>query len=245
MKLNRESPKPLYMQLEEILVNRIESKQLQPHQQIPSENELSKEYGLSRMTVRGVLNNLTQNGILYRVPGKGTFVARPKIISKPISQMGIREQLEEMGYETSTSVLTKEIIPAPTKIAKELQIAYQTEVYVLERIRYANGEPLSLHTSYLPVSLCPDLFSYEEIEKIPLCHVLEKNYNLKVGRGQETLESVSANYNETGLLKIRKGYPLLLLRYVMYSKREQIPFEYAKVLFRGDKIKLKFEFDRD
>ena len=87
--LDRQSPKPLYVQLEELLKKQIENEDLKASLPIPSENELSKEYGLSRMTVRSVLTRLVQEGLLYRVPGKGTFVSQPKITGKPLYQMGI------------------------------------------------------------------------------------------------------------------------------------------------------------
>ena len=77
--LERESAVPLYVQLEQILHTRITSGEWAPNQRIPSENELNRIYGLSRMTVRGVLTKLVNDGLLLRVPGKGTYVAPPKI----------------------------------------------------------------------------------------------------------------------------------------------------------------------
>ena len=158
--LDRQSPKPLYVQLEELLKKQIENEDLKASLPIPSENELSKEYGLSRMTVRSVLTRLVQEGLLYRVPGKGTFVSQPKITGKPLYQMGIREQLEQMGYETSTKLIHVDKEMADDKIAKDLHLLPRTEVYVIERLRYVKNEPLSIHTffkilySYL---LCPGL----------------------------------------------------------------------------------------
>ena len=95
--LNRQSPQPLHLQFEEILREQLENEEWAPHACIPSENELSRKYGISRMTVRAVLTRLVDAGLLYRVPGKGTFVAEPKIVSRPLSQMGITQQLEQMG----------------------------------------------------------------------------------------------------------------------------------------------------
>ena len=242
MTLDRKSPKPLYLQLEEILRNKIENKEILPHQPIPSENELSKQFNLSRMTVRGVLTSLVNEGLLYRVPGKGTFVAKEKITTAPITQMGIREQLEAMGYETATTVIDKKIDKASRKVAEFLSIHADSEVYVLERLRYASGEPLSIHTTYIPMALCSDLFN-KNIGDFPLCNILERNYNIVGKRGVETLDTVPAGADEAKLLKVKKGYPLLLLRYVMYSQ-DEIPFEYAVVLIRGDRLQLKFEFSR-
>ncbi|WP_094546136.1 GntR family transcriptional regulator [Petroclostridium xylanilyticum] len=242
MSLDRSSPKPLHLQLEEILRHKIENKELIPHQAIPSENELSRQFNLSRMTVRNVITRLVSDGMLYRVPGKGTFVTEPKITTAPITQMGIREQLEAMGYETDTAVVDKRVEKATKKIADFLNISEGDPIYILERLRYANNEPLSLHTSYIPAELCNRLFE-KDIERIPLCNILDKDYKIVAKRGIETLESIGAGTRESKLLEVKKGFPLLLLRYVMYSQNE-VPFEYAEVIFRGDRIKLKFEFHR-
>ncbi len=242
LELNRSGPKPLYQQLEEILKNKIESGNLAPHDMIPSENEIRKEFDLSRTTVRNVITQLVNEGLLYRVPGKGTFVAEPKISTQPITLKGIREQLEEMGYETDTEVVAKKIIKPPKNVAEKLHISEADEVYFLERVRYANDESLSLHRSYIPVKLANGLFN-EDVESTPLCDILERGYGLMLARGEETLESVPIDAREAELLDVKKGFHMLKLRYTMYTK-DALPFEYSTVLFRGDRVILRFEFTR-
>src|SRR5690554_2568884 len=104
--LQRDSAVPLYVQLEEILRAKIAAGEWQTDQRVPSENELNKMYGLSRMTARAVLTNLVNDGLLFRVPGKGTFLAPTKIDAVSPAYRGVREQLEAMGYETSTELLS-------------------------------------------------------------------------------------------------------------------------------------------
>ena len=240
--LERSNPKPLYMQFEEIIRERIENEEWKPNNPIPSENELSKIYGLSRMTVRSVITQLVKEGLLYRVPGKGTYVLEPKITTKSLFYTGIREQLEQMGYEISTKVLNIREIEASDKIADKLQIKKNDFVYILERVRYLKSEPLSLHTSYMPISLCKGLEN-ENLESEQLCVILQKSFNLARNKVVETLESSVAAAAEAKLLNVKPGYPLLLLEDIIFSN-DGNPFEYSKVLFRGDKIKLKFEFNQ-
>jgi len=240
--LERSNPKPLYIQLEEIIRDKIENQEWKPHNPIPSENELSKIYGLSRMTVRSVITQFVKEGMLYRVPGKGTFASEPKITTQSLSYAGIREQLEQMGYEITTRVLSVQEIEASEQIANRLNIKKKDTVYVLERIRYIKSEPLSLHISYMPINLCKGLET-KKLEDEQLCVILKNDYNLTRGKVVETLESSLATAAEAKLLEVKPGYPLLLLQDVIYS-RDGNPFEYSKVLFRGDKIKLKFEFDQ-
>ena len=115
--LQRDSAVPLYAQLEAILRAQSATEEFVPDQRIPSENELNRMYGVSRMTARGVLTTLVNDGLLFRVPGKGTFVAPLKINTVSPAYRGIREQLEGMGYETSTQLLgaTVEDVPARSR----------------------------------------------------------------------------------------------------------------------------------
>jgi GntR family transcriptional regulator len=238
--LDRQSPKPLYAQLEDIIRQKLENEEWLPNRPIPSENEISKMYGVSRMTARAVITRLVHEGLLYRSQGIGTFVSVPKIISKPLSQVGIREQLEQMGYEITTKLINIAQVIPPARILKELRLKKNAQVYVVERIRYIKEEPLSLHTSYVPVDLCSNL-EMRDIEKIQLCDILEKEYNLKIIKVVETLESSMATLKEAKMLSVKKGSPLLLLENTVYTSGE-LPFEYTKVLFRGDKIKLRLEY---
>ncbi len=117
--LDRNDPKPLHQQLREILEDAIESGKWGPDEKIPSENELSSMYGLSRMTVRSVLTELVREGWLYRVQGKGTFVSE-KIETLSPAYVGIREQLEKMGYEISTKIIEIKTEKGGQTVAKRL-----------------------------------------------------------------------------------------------------------------------------
>ena len=99
MLLDKASAKPLYVQMEELFWGKLDSGEWSPGALIPSENELSHMYGISRTTVRNVITKLVQEEVLFRIPGKGTYVAEPKIVAQSLSYAGIREQLEKMGFE--------------------------------------------------------------------------------------------------------------------------------------------------
>lgn len=239
-RIKRENPKPLYIQLEELIRNNIEEGIWKPNIAIPSESEMNRLYGVSRMTIRSACSQLVQDGILYRVPGKGTFVAEPKIMTESLAYMGFREQLERMGYEITTELLNVSEKEASFSAAKHLQIQQGASILEIERLRFIKGEPISLHYSRIPYDLCKNL-SDRALEEEQLCVLLEKEYNLKPGRVTETFESVTASEKESRLFKVPQGYPLLVLEDVLYDKDDK-PYEYSKVVFRGDKIKLKYEY---
>ena len=119
--LNRNSAVPLYLQLADELRHKIVSGEWQPEQRIPSENELNQIYSISRMTIRQVLGKLVDEGLVFRVHGKGTFVAQRKIATRSPSYYGVREQLEAQGYSTRTATLVSEVVEADDRLARALR----------------------------------------------------------------------------------------------------------------------------
>ena len=239
--LERDNPKPLYLQLKEVLLDAIESGKWRVNEKIPSENKLSEQYGLSRMTVRAVLTDLVKEGMLYRVQGKGTFVAE-KISTVSPSYVGIREQLEKQGYEVETLVLGCEVCKSNAAVARHMQIENGAEVFKIRRLRSVKGEPISIHTSYIDPSYSEE-FTKELLEKEQLCVLLSERYGVDKKRAEETLEAVPAEDGDAKLLGIAPGTPVLLLGDVLYAKEDAKPYEYTRIVFRGDKIKIHLRYD--
>ena len=238
--LDRDASMPLYLQLASLLRGRIERGEWTAGQKIPSENELNRLYGVSRMTARQVLAQLVNENLLFRVQGKGTFVAQPKISTRSPAYKGIREQLEGMGYAVSTKVLTDDIVPADDPVARALRIPVGERVHEVRRLRLlADDEPISLHTSYVPERLAPRLDSLVERQ---LCAILEEDHDLRMSKVSESLESTLPNAQEARVLKIRRTTPLLLLTHEIADPTGRL-FEYSRILFRGDKLRLQFHYD--
>jgi GntR family transcriptional regulator len=128
----------------------------------------------------------------------------------------------------------------PTNASQKRWTSRQRGVYVVERLRYIQDEPLSYHISISPPTAAKTL--RKRISREQLCVILDKEYGFKRGKVVETLESILASDKSAKLLMIKNGYPLLLLENVI-SDTSGKPFEYTRVFFRGDKIKIKFEFE--
>ncbi|MDR3070056.1 MAG: GntR family transcriptional regulator [Propionibacteriaceae bacterium] len=238
--LLKDSPKPLYMQLEELLRAEIVSGEYTANQMIPSEVELSRRFGISRMTARAVVTQLVQEGLLHRVQGKGTFVVEPKIEAKSLAYQGIREQLESMGYSIDTKLLEFKTIPADVQLARVFSVPRDEPLLFVKRLRSVEGTPISLHTSYMPQALCPSV-NQERLIDEQLCVILAQDYNLTASSVVETLESSQASTSEAKHLGVERRFPLLLLTDTYRAGSGRI-FEHTKVLFRGDKVKLQFEY---
>ena len=239
-KLNRYDATPLYAQLHDIIRAKISSGEWAPDSMIPSENELGRIYGVSRMTIRNVITQFVNEGILYRIQGKGTFVSAPKLEISGLHYTGIRSQLEEMGHSVTTKLLSNEKISADEALAGKLQIAAGDEVYAIRRIRAANGINISYHESYVPVKLCPGL-NEKALEEEQLCKIISDDYMLTRSRVRETLESFIADNEKAEYLNVYPGFPLILLEDKIFSK-DNVLFEYTRVYFRGDKVKIRIEY---
>ncbi|MET0788295.1 MAG: GntR family transcriptional regulator [Cellulomonas sp.] len=240
--LERESAVPLYAQLEQILHARIASGEWAPGQRIPSENELNRMFGLSRMTVRGVLTKLVADGLLVRVPGKGTYVATPKISALSPAYRGVREQLEGLGYETSTRLVSLALETPSQGVRELLALGESDETYVIVRVRSVQGEPISLHRSYVPARLAPGLDGHDVVAN-QLCVVLEEHYGLPMRHVREDLEAVAVTTSDAKHLGMRRGEPALQLQDVIFDALSR-PFEYSSIVFRGDRMRLRFDYDR-
>lgn len=238
--LERNSSIPLWEQLDAILRDKIDKGVWKTGDMIDSENELSKEFKVSRMTVRNVLMRLVQEELLYRVPGKGTFVTEPKIHTKPLAYMGIREQLEKEGLKIRTEVIDNKVMMPSGRISRKLDIENTQAICYIERVRYIEDKPLSIHKTYLKQLMNP-LIDEERLKKDQLCKILEDDYNLVPTYIKETLEMVYATDDQAEKLGLKVGYPLLLLKDRRFINQRVI--EYSEVYFRGDQIRINFEYD--
>ena len=241
--LDRNNARPLYAQLDKILRDNILAGVWNPNDKIPSENELAAMYNISRVTVRAVVNQMASEGLLYRVQGKGTFVAEPKIRARSLAYHSIREQLEELGYDTRIRFLHAERTIAPPPIADLLKLTSRQEVYALEWIRTLGDEPIGFYSACVPCHLVSgmDLAKSSEAD---LRATIEVRYGLKAADCMETFEAVGATYREAELLQVAMGFPLLKVE-GLYSTAEGIAFEHTQVLFRGDKIKLSLRYKEE
>ena len=238
--LDRTDSVPLGVQLKSIIRQKISSGEWAPNTMIPSENKLSEMYGISRMTTRNVILQFVSQGLLYRIPGKGTFVCATKYEIDSLKYSGIRGQLEEQGHSVSTKVISCARVPVEEYEAQKLNIHPGEEIYIIKRIRFANGVPISYHKSYVPAALCPEL-ERKDLQGEQLCVIMSRDYLLHRGRVVETLESCAADLSKAGYLDVEVGFPLILLRDLLYTSDNMI-YEYSCVYVRSDRTKIRIEY---
>jgi GntR family transcriptional regulator len=157
---------PYYVQLVEILKEPIRRSELKPGDQLPGEFELCEQFGISRTVVRQALQELEKEGLIQRRKGKGTFVAPSKIDENLVQKLtGFYQDMTSRGQAPKSQVLRFEVIPVCPKIAELLQLSTDQNVFVIERLRSVNDDPIVLVTTYLPYHLCPELGRYDLSEQ--------------------------------------------------------------------------------
>jgi GntR family transcriptional regulator len=240
--LGKDVPIPLYYQIKARLLDAIENGQLRPGDRVPSERELTTQFNVSRMTARQALTELENQGYLYRVQGKGTFVATPKLEQPLASLTSFTEDMRRRGLEPAARILAAEETVAGHKVARALNIAETAGVYRLERLRLAGGEPMALEISHVPAALTPGLLNEDSVEH-SLYRVLTERYGIRLVRATQSLEATAANAYEAEMLHVREGTPVLLLERISRDAADR-PVEYVRSLYRGDRYRFTTELIR-
>jgi GntR family transcriptional regulator len=239
--INKDSPLPIYYQLEQGIKDLIEKSKLKPGEMIPSERELAETYEISRMTVRQAINNLVNDGYLVRKRGKGTFVAANKIEQPLKGLTSFSEDMRARGMEPGTKVLDFQTIQASKYVSEQLQISEGAKVYEIKRVRLADHLPMALETSYIPCNLVFGLT--REIVSGSMYEFIENHLGLKIKSGVQVLEASIARKVEAEILEIKEGAPVLLIQRISYLENSQ-PLELVKSVYRGDRYKFIVEMVR-
>ncbi|HUG05740.1 MAG TPA: GntR family transcriptional regulator, partial [Candidatus Limnocylindria bacterium] len=237
--LERASPIPLYIQIEEEIRGSIDSGQIGELARVPSEIDLAAQFQVSRMTARKALDRLVGDGILFRRAGKGTFVAHPKIAHGPSQKVSFSAAMRSLGLRLTTSVLDSGVQRAPSHIARALELAAGSNVVFLRRLRTVAGEPAAIHTSYLP----PQFSSVLEGDLTGSLTQLMIRAGARVAEAKDTIEAVAAAGDEAELLGVRAGTPLILIEGVAYSSTGQ-PLRYTSALYRGGRFRFTVDTSR-
>jgi GntR family transcriptional regulator len=234
---------PYYVQLLEILREKISSGEWKAGDKLPSEPELCDIYGVSRTVVRQSLQELEYDGLISRRKGVGTFVAEPKIDESLIQKLtGFYQDMTSRGHLLSTQVLRNEVTDASQKVSDYLQIAPGDPVFCIERLRFVNNEPIVLVTTYLPQALCAGLERFD-LSSRSLYDILENELGLELSHGRRVIEAVPANEREALLLQVEERDPMVLLNSVTYLK-DGTPIEYYHAVHRGDRSRFEVELQR-
>ena len=201
---------------------------------IPTEKELSDMFDISRTTVRQAIIEMVQEGWLYRVKSKGTFVSQPKINQDFIQKLeSYNEQIRKTGKIPHTEVLDFKVIQAMPEVANRLNIQLGDKIIYLHRKRYADNEPIVILKTYLPYEQCSFVMEHD-LEKESLYSILSGNNSVKIHYMKRLVEAVEATASDAENLNMKKGKPIQLFTSVGFNVFNE-PIEFSSARYRGDR----------
>jgi len=233
---------PLYYQLENILRSKIEGGEVLPNQKLPTEQELSKEYKISRATVRQALAALVSEGLLYRKQGKGTFVTEKAAQARSVKLTGFTEDLFSEGHQAEVKILDVRQVQAPERVTTVLRIPAGEEVVRIKRLRSVDGTPFSYVINYV----LPDVgakIAERDLQHHTMLHLLEDKLGILLGTIRHGVESVKADVEVASLLGISVFDPILYMETAVYAA-DGHPVEAVDSYFRSDRYRYTVELIR-
>ena len=237
-KLDHNSVIPLYYQLKEIILEKIESGEWPEECMIPSENALQKTYGVSRATVRRTIELLSNEGFFEKKRGKGTMVKKPMIEEKlPV----LKSFTEEMaGMNATKRVMSAEYIDPPPKIKEVLALFPDEQVLYLKRLMIVDGSPLGILHSYIPARY---KLSLEEGYSKSLYKIFE-DYGILLKEADQSIEAFMSTKEEVLLLGLNSSFPTLVIKRIAYSI-DGDPVEYVKGVYHGDRYRYNLKLSKN
>lgn len=239
--LRSDSSLPLYLQIKVALAKRIHDGDYQPHERLPSESELMKVFGVSRITVRQALRDLHGEGLVFSVQGKGTFVSKPKAVQDVQRLQGFGEAMAPQGYEASTRVIGVQESRPPQEVAEALGCRQSDTVVELKRVRYLNREPISIDHSFYPLAVGARLVGRDLTQDVfPL---LENEFDIALSYADLRIEAALAGEDEERYLNYQAAAPILMIRRLVYDQLKQ-PVAFEILSYRGDAFQYHLRADR-
>jgi GntR family transcriptional regulator len=235
MPMDTTSSLPLHAQLEEALSKGIRAGEWRSGTRLPSEDELISLYEVSRTTVRSAIQSLIGRGLVEIRRGKGTFITEPVITQELTALTGFVEDMHALGKEPSAKVLDRRLVAASETVARQLTVPRGATVARIQRLRLADGSPLSFDETYLPHELGAKVMT-DDLERQPIFTLLEQKYATPLIEAEYRLAAVPSHGTVARALGIAAGSPIFLIERTTFSGGHK-PVDYERLYYRGDHIR--------
>ena len=204
---------------------------------IPPERKLASDLGVSRPTLRAVIDELVREGLLLRRHGSGTFVAEPKI-ALPLTMTSFSEDMARRGMVPDSRVLSFDVIAAGAKLGQKLKVSPTAEVYAVRRLRLADGETMAIEFLNVPRALVPAL-TRDALENASFYTLLQEE-GVTIASGVQTIEPTVTTEEEAEVLGVPLHAPAFLFERITESDRGEV-VEFVRSVYRGDRYRLVTE----
>jgi GntR family transcriptional regulator len=245
--ITHDSRLPYYEQLKQLLLREIARDKLEPGHLMPSESEMCHRYGVSRTVVRQAVGELVHEGVLQRMRGKGTFVAKPKLSEQfTESTVGFFEDMTTHGHSVTSSVLSVDRIEVAGRVREMLGVAAGSHRIEIVRLRSVNDEVVAFTKSYVNRD-DPELLEFlraADLSTTSLYRLLEDDFGLRIDAGHRSIEATAASGMMTKLLEVSPGDPLLYIESVAHDSDHAV-VECFQAWHRADRMKIEMDVVRN
>jgi GntR family transcriptional regulator len=235
--VDRSNPLPLWAQVLSDL--RMKMSMGEFRERFPTDDELAAAYGVSRQTVREAVRRLQGEGLVERQRGRGTTVAEP-VLEQPLRALySLAHTVSHHGLTERNEILAAERRTAPDDVAEALGLREGDDVVFLERLRFADEEPLSLERSWLPWSTARGIL-HADLEHGPLYDALADACGLRVTSGTERISPVVPPAEDRALLRM----PARTAAFLVERRANALdrPVELRRATVRGDRYRFVAEW---
>jgi DNA-binding GntR family transcriptional regulator len=222
-----------YLQVMDWVREYIRQEGLREGDRLPTEAELTRRLGVSTVTVRHAMAELQRQGLISRQQGRGTFVRRPRIASRPTRPGGLRETLVEPAGTLTARLLEFRRRPCSREEANALSLPDRTPVFQVVRLREVDGRPAVIDRSVIPVQLAPTL-SRADVDRLEgsLYDLLGERYNLQEGWEEQAITAVAPGREERELLSLGACDPVLVVRGTSFTARG-VAFDHFRLTYHA------------
>jgi GntR family transcriptional regulator len=234
MNIDPDSRVPLYAQVEAVLAASITDGTYPPGSQLPNEESLLERFGVSRTTLHKTVQNLIKRGLIEIRRGKGTFVTEPRITQELTELSGFVEDMRALGRHPTARLVDQRVLPATDIAARRLGLMAGTLAVRIQRVRVADGVPLSFDETWLPKEIGEQVMG-NDLHVEPIFTLLEEKYATPLVEAEYRLEATCADETVAQALGIEPGRPIFLIERTSYSAGHQA-VDYEKLHYRGDQI---------
>ncbi|NBB89164.1 MAG: UTRA domain-containing protein [Bacteroidetes bacterium] len=233
---------PRHAQISQELREAIEKKVYGPKEKLPSEKELAEEFQVSRITVRRALQTLENEHLIQRSQGRGSFVCDAQSGRPALELTDFTEDMARAGRQATSNVLSKALIKAPERVSAALQIPPKTKVLELIRLRLADGQPIAIDKTYLPIFYA-QLIEDENLKEQTIYQILETKYDITIQKGCIKIKAGVAPLQWATQLEVQTNDPILQVERVSYTIQEK-PVYYQIRFNRFDKVQYELMAER-
>ena len=237
--LRRDLPIPLYFQIAEILRGDVRARKLHPGDFLTTEEEVERRFDVSRATARHALEELVDEGLVERIPGRGTYIAEPSVQVRPTELKSFTEQILELGMEPASRIIDVSAATAPEDVAARLELSDGEQALRVERLRLANDKPMLWLIAFMPLGLgfgpSDDLSGslYEKLE----------SRGIAIDEAFHVIRPGAAEGKVADELQLPRGAPILLIQATTFDAAGQ-PVLYEQAACNGELYRYSIRLKR-